>query len=288
MLHHLLVLYGFQNTKVNWKLPTTQGLSQERAHMGVCHSIPPHTSWKVTTPNAPNFICLGVNNIQVKHNLLREEFSSFLHSLLPSRIHCTLHAFLLLTLCTIGLEALKDDETTFIIDLAETFSPMPDTFRMYWNVRAYRNMETLLVSQPYIHQIQHDTTWAHCSEDCWLSTGKVLGSPSLQAHLWGNHLNYVEIGTNTLKWDSTILWTWALNCIKRERQQSSSIHCLCPKRLPRHDHLSHAPAAMTSLTQRPCTLELRVKTNPLSLKLLLLWYFCCTGYSPYCKDSIII
>lgn len=191
------------------------------------------------------------------------------------------------TVYYIGLEALKDDKPTFIIDLFETFSPMLDAFRTYWNVRAYRNMETLLVAQPYIHQFQHDTTWAHCNEDCWLSTGKALGSPSLQAHLWGNHLNYVEIGTNTLKLDSTILWAWALNYIKRERQLSSSIHCLCP-RLWKQDHLSHTHAAVTSLTQRPCSLELRVKTNPLSLKLLSLWYFCCTGHSPFCKDSIIM
>lgn len=37
-------------------------------------------------PNAPNFICLGVINIQVKHDLLRGELSSFLNSLLPGFI----------------------------------------------------------------------------------------------------------------------------------------------------------------------------------------------------------
>lgn len=107
-------------------------------------------------PNADNFICLGVINIQLKHDLLWDNCLLSLARVCQDSLYLT--CIFITDMCTICLGALKDDELKFIIYLSETFSPMLDMFRTSWNVRTCRNIEMLLVTQPYTHQIQHDTT----------------------------------------------------------------------------------------------------------------------------------
>lgn len=44
LMHHLQVVYGSENTKLNWKLPSSQGCFGLLLTWMFCHSIPPDTS----------------------------------------------------------------------------------------------------------------------------------------------------------------------------------------------------------------------------------------------------
>lgn len=44
LMHHLQVVYGSENTKLKWKLPSSQGCFGLLLTWMFCHSIPPDTS----------------------------------------------------------------------------------------------------------------------------------------------------------------------------------------------------------------------------------------------------